>query len=83
MKKPYSKPLISVEVLTLDEPIAANCQGDFADIAALMEFGYFMEGKNCSLNLLPDGGFDTNGDGVADMHDTVCYHSNVETAFLS
>ena len=85
MKKPYSKPLISVEMLTLDQPIAANCNADFDDIAALNEFGYFMPEQKlqCSINLLPNGGFDDNGDGTADHHDTLCYHSNVETAFLS
>ena len=48
-----------------------------------MEFGYFMEGRNCVVNLLPTGGFDHDGDLVADSHNTLCYHSNVQTAFLS
>lgn len=83
MKKIYNKPLISVEALTLDQPIATNCTADFDDIQALMEWNYFMDGKNCEINLLPTGGFDFNGDGRADSHDTLCYHSNVQTAFLS
>lgn len=83
MKKTYSKPLVSVEVLTLDQPIAASCTADPEVIRDLMEFNYFMDGKGCMFNLLPTGGFDENRDGVADHHDTVCYHSNIQTAFLS
>ena len=85
MKKSYSKPLISVEVLSLDEPIALNCNANPDDIRALNEFGYFMPEQrlSCSIDLLPNGGFDENGDGIADSHDTICYHSNVQTAFLS
>lgn len=85
MKKLYSKPLISVEVMSLDQPIAANCNADFEDIRALNEFGYFMPDQRltCTINLLPGGGFDENNDGIADHHDTLCYHSNVQTAFLS
>ena len=83
MKKIYSKPQIHVELLMMDQPIAANCTADFDDIKALMEFNYFMKGEECLINLLPTGGFDWDGDGVADDHDTICYHSNVQTAFLS
>ncbi|MBQ9082678.1 MAG: hypothetical protein IJY28_04165 [Clostridia bacterium] len=83
MKKAYGKPLVSVEVMSLDQPVALNCVADKDDIKSLMEFGYFMDGKNCTTNLLPSGGFDLNGDGAADSHDTLCYHSNVQTAFLS
>lgn len=86
MKKVYTKPLISVEALTLDQPIAANCNADFDDILSLIDLGYFGEndrGYSCSSNLLPNGGIDLDGDGESDWHDTLCYHSNVQTAFLS
>lgn len=87
MKKIYSKPLISVEAMSLDQPIAANCDSTIKDdIEVLMQFGYFMpndSGITCSQNLLPTGGFDYDSDGIADSHNTVCYHSNVQQAFLS
>lgn len=83
MKKTYSKPQIYVESFAMDRPIALNCSGDFEDIRSLQEFGYFMPSKNCATNLLPTGGFDYDGDGIADGHDTVCYHSNVLMAFTS
>ena len=84
MKKVYNKPLISVEALTLDQPIAVNCTADYDDIAAMMEFGYFTEKRQCTIRLLPTEGFDYDGDGTPDTaHDTICYHSNVQTAFLS
>lgn len=83
MKKQYHKPRICVEEIALDQPIAANCNANHADIRSLMEFGYFMDGRNCVTNLLPTGGFDLNGDFQADIYDTICFHSNVQTAFLS
>ena len=83
MKKTYSKPQIHVESFAMDRPIAASCVGDFDDIKSLMELGYFMPGESCTTNLLPTGGFDLNKDGEADSHDTLCYHSNVQQAFLS
>lgn len=83
MKRTYCKPQIYVEAFSMDCPIAANCTADFDDVRALMEFGYFMETKNCQINLLPTGGFDFDNDGISDSHDTVCYHSNVQQAFTS
>lgn len=83
MKKTYTKPQVHVESFAMDCPIAANCNADFDDVKSMMEFGYFMPGENCSINLLPNGGFDLNDDGEADSHDTVCYHSNVQIAFTS
>ena len=72
--------------MSLDQPIAANCDPTlFDDIRLLQMFGYFMADPSlaCGKNLLPNGGFDTNEDNVADSHDTVCYHSNIQQAFLS
>lgn len=84
MKKVYSKPIISVEAMSLDQPIANACDSTLKDeITILMGWGYFMDGKNCTTNLLPTGGFDTNNDGTADSHNTVCYHSNIQKAFIS
>ncbi len=84
MKKTYTKPLISVEAMLLDTSIAnTTCDMNKNEVLDLMEFGFFMEGKNCDYNLLKNGGFDFTGDGESDMHDTVCYHTNIQKAFLS
>ena len=73
--------------MSLDQPIAATCNKELKDeIQVLMQWGYFMpndHGITCSQNLLPTGGFDFNGDGEADSHNTVCYHSNIQQAFIS
>lgn len=73
MKKVYSKPLISVEVLTLDQPIALNCVADKEDMRSLMELGYYTEKENCIINT----------DSIEWGDDTICYHSNIQQAFLS
>lgn len=88
MKKIYSKPFISVEIMSLDEPIAANCTTSEDDIMVLNMFGIFMDnnrGIHCDPRkvLLPNGGVDENGDGLSDGHDTLCYNSNIDIAFLS
>lgn len=86
MKKVYNKPLICVEAMSLDQPIAANCDPAILDdIEILIDLGYFMDDPSvsCFLNLLPSGGFDYDGDDEADDHNTVCYHSNVRQAFRS
>lgn len=76
MKRVYEKPMISVETLELDMPIAANCLADFEDVQALIGLGYF--GNN-------DRGIECGAiyDEVEWGNDTVCYHSNVQKAFLS
>ena len=73
MKKAYTKPSIYVEPIKLDSPIAANCIADRSDMDAVMSFGYFNETYNCWLieNEVEWG------------NSTICYHSNVQTAFLS
>lgn len=73
MKKPYSKPMICVEELQLDSPIAANCIADKEDMNSLIEMGYFNGEHNCQINV----------DAIDWGDDTICYHSNVQTAFLS
>ena len=75
MKKPYSKPTITVEPLKLDQPICAGCTADFDDMRSLLEFGYFTAERNCTIQIF--------GDGNLPGHDTICYHSNVQTAFTS
>lgn len=80
MKRVYKKPMISVEALTLDMPIAANCVADFDDVQSLVDLGYFGQndrGISCSID------YDDCIDNELWGHDTVCYHSNVQTAFLS
>ena len=72
MKKPYSKPTITVGAIQLDQPIAVGCTADFDDMRSLLELGYF--GDTCSI---------LAGDGTLPGYDTICYHSNVQTAFTS
>ena len=74
MKKTYAKPQISVESMAMDHPIAVGCIANFDDMYDLISFGYFGEnnrGIQCAFEYT-DGG-----------HDTICYHSNVQNAFLS
>ena len=73
MKKPYSKPMICVEELQLDSPIAANCMANKEDMNSLIGLGYFYDEHNCQRNV----------DVIDWGDDTICYHSNVQTAFLS
>lgn len=73
MKKVYSKPMISVELLSLDQPIALNCIADKDDVKSLMELGYYTTEMNCNIKDVD----------VEWGNDTICYHSNVQTAFLS
>lgn len=74
MKKPYSKPTITVGAIQLDQPIAAGCQADPDDMRSLMELGYFTAEGNCSIPV---------GEGTLPGFDTICYHSNIQTAFTS
>lgn len=73
--------------MLLDTSIAnTTCDMNKNEVLDLMEFGFFMQSKNCAVNLvLSTGGFDFDGDGAADpgVHDTVCYHTNIQKAFLS
>ena len=73
MKKKYSKPTVAVESLALNQPIALNCLADFDDVRSLIDIGYFGDESTCDLTY----------DEVEFGNDTVCYHSNVHTAFLS
>ena len=74
MKKPYSKPTITVGAIQLDQPIAAGCTADFDDMHSLIELGYFTVEEACANQL---------GEGSIPGWDTICYHSNVQTAFTS
>ena len=75
MKKPYSKPTITVGAIQLDQPIAVGCTADFEDMQSLLELGYFTAERNCSSLVV--------GDGALPGFDTICYHSNVQVAFTS
>ena len=77
MKKPYSKPTITVGAIQLDQPIAVGCTADFEDMQSLLELGYFTAERNCTLQIPGDGNLPLPG------YDTICYHSNVQTAFTS
>ena len=93
MKKIYKKPLIMVEELTLDQPIASNCDAERPIMESMIDMGYFGLGKACDFLLFEKPGFtglwqDTNMNGILDDNDdewgdTICYHSAVQTAFLS
>ena len=48
MKKPYSKPTITVGAIQLDQPIAAGCTADFEDMRSLLELGYFTAEGACA-----------------------------------
>lgn len=75
MKKPYSKPTITVGAIQLDQPIAVGCTADFDDMRSLLELGYFTAERNCTIPI--------SGDGNLPGYDTICYHSNIQTAFTS
>lgn len=90
MKKTYIKPLISVEEISLGQSIAATCTADRDDMLSLMDLGFFIEEKNCSMWIGfgeegRGGKIDADLDGDFDdgYNATVCYHSNITTAFLS
>lgn len=74
MKKPYVKPMITVERLMIDQPMAVGCTADFDDMRSLIEMGYFTAEGNCSNPV---------GEGILPGYDTICYHGNVQTAFTS
>ena len=74
MRKPYSKPTITVEAISLDSPIAVGCEADRDDMNSLIELGYFSAEGTCSIPV---------GDGTLPGYDTICYHSNVQKAFTS
>lgn len=76
MKRVYEKPMISVETLELDMPIAANCLANFDDVQSLIDLGYF---GNDDSGITCDFVYNEVDFG----NDTVCYHSNVQKAFLS
>ncbi|MCI5700990.1 MAG: hypothetical protein MR308_11535 [Lachnospiraceae bacterium] len=76
MKRVYEKPMISVEELFLDAPIAlTNCEADPEDMNSLMELGYFNPERSCTIVQDEIQWSSTN--------DTICYHSNVIKAFTS
>lgn len=75
MKKPYSKPTITVGPIQLDQPIAAGCTADVDDMKSLMALGYFTTEGNCLIQI--------SGEGTIQGFDTICYHSNVQVAFTS
>lgn len=75
MKKPYVKPMITVERLMIDQPMAVGCTADFDDMRSLIEMGYFTVDEACTISV--------PGDGPVQGFDTICYHSSVQTAFTS
>lgn len=94
MKKIYKKPLITVEELTLDYAIAANCTANKQIMESLIKdfFGFTESMDNCTTKLDEIQGYtglwqDTDFDGELDAPnaygDQVCYHSNIGKAFLS
>lgn len=78
MRKQYSKPRVSVEAITLDQPIAAGCMANYADVQALLDMNVFLDTEIGKVGVC-SWIFDEATMG----NDLVCYHSNVQTAFLS
>ena len=74
MKKPYVKPMITVERLMIDQTMAVGCTADFDDMKSLIELGHFTAEGSCGIPV---------GEGTLPGYDTICYHSNVQTAFTS
>ncbi len=80
MKKKYEKPMIEVESLMLDMPVAAGCDPDgYEDSATLKDMGYF--GDGCTR-------FNVANDEEENQHpwgkdDKLCYYSNVVKLFTS
>ena len=74
MKKPYGKPTITVGAIQLDQPIAAGCTADLDDMRSLLELGYFAAERSCDIPFT---------DNTLPGYDTICYHGNVQTAFMS
>lgn len=74
MKKPYVKPMITVERLMIDQPMAVGCTADFDDMRSLIELGYFTTEGGCRTPV---------GEGTLPGYDTICYHSNIQMAFTS
>ena len=85
MKKLYKKPLISVEVMSLDRPIADGCNMNPDTLEGLLAVGLFTEKKACLGGWVgTDGKMDMDMDHNWDItDDTICYHSNVQIAFKS
>ena len=73
MKKPYAKPMITVERLMIDQPMANGCNADPDDMKSLLELGYFADSE-CITQV---------GEGTLPGYDTICYHSNIQKAFTS
>ena len=85
MKKIYHKPLISVEEMSLNQSIATavNCTANKDDMEVMKMLGYFLDEAECFFTITEHGKVDSNFDGVLDEHDTLCYHSNAQTIFMS
>lgn len=82
MKKKYEKPMIEVESLMLDMPVAAGCDPDgYEDSATLKDMGYF--GDGCTrFNVANEKDENLmNYPGMSD--DKLCYYSNVIQLFTS
>lgn len=74
MKSKYIKPMIAVETLSLDMPLALNCTANRADVEDLIALGNFNKERECDALYDYDEVYDD---------DPVCYHSNVLVALLS
>lgn len=86
MKQPYMKPMIAVENIAMDRPIALECSADPGIVTSLKALSYLVSGDaDCSNgHIIEGGGIDCDFDGNSDYpDDTVCYHSNVQTVLTS
>lgn len=79
MKKEYQKPMISVESMALDMPVAAGCDPEAVDDAKdLLAMNYFDAG--CGKAIIDDAQENTIW-MMAD--DKLCYYSNTSQLFTS
>lgn len=82
MKKEYQKPMIEVESLALDMPVALGCDPEaFADASTISELGYFGNAISCNRHVISS---DAEENTVPLMDDDkICYYSNVFKLFAS
>ena len=77
MKRVYERPAVYVEAVQLDKPIAMGCTASAGDMSSLLGLGWFSADRQCSIPI------SSEDDGTLPGYDTICYHSNVQTAFTS
>lgn len=85
MKREYSKPTIHVEILALDMPVAGSCgaQSGYTEYGELIEQGWLFVSKDSCAGTGDGLYFGDAEDEMAEIGDTLCYHSAVTTIIAS